>query len=185
LISEINSGSIISSLTGMIWGGFSEKTGKWAAPGTKHGKSRVDPGKTETNGWAGLNQTAYRSGTSHPKNSKYFWVYSQENLQIQEVLMKTGLTKKQKRTSIYFTEADDFVEICTYNTDFKKRLSEFAVKYPAECRQLDDDGNGCKTFAVKKGRFGIRLTAPYSEKRRQAASELAKKNTQNLRRTTK
>ena len=96
--------------------------------------------------------------------------------------MKTGLTKKQKRTSIYFTEADDFVEICTYNTDFKKRLSEFAVKYPAECRQLDDDGNGCKTFAVKKGRFGIRLTAPYSEKRRQAASELAKKNTQNLRR---
>ena len=78
--------------------------------------------------------------------------------------MKTGLTKKQKRTSIYFTEADDFVEICTYNTDFKKRLSEFAVKYPAECRQLDDDGNGCKTFAVKKGRFGIRLTAPYSEK---------------------
>ena len=46
--------------------------------------------------------------------------------------MKTGLTKKQKRTSIYFTEADDFVEICTYNTDFKKRLSEFAVKYPAE-----------------------------------------------------
>ena len=27
--------------------------------------------------------------------------------------MKTGLTKKQKRTSIYFTEADEFVEICT------------------------------------------------------------------------
>ena len=40
--------------------------------------------------------------------------------------MKTGLTKKQKRTSIYFTEADDFVEICTYNTDFKKRLADFA-----------------------------------------------------------
>ena len=99
--------------------------------------------------------------------------------------MKTGLTKKQKRTSICFTEADEFVEICTYNTDFKKRLSEFAVKYPAECHQLDDDGSGCKTFAVRKGRFGIRLAAPYSEKRRQAASELAKKNTQNLRRTTK
>ena len=99
--------------------------------------------------------------------------------------MKTGLTKKQKRTSIYFTEADDFVEICTYNTDFKKRLADFAVKYPAECRQLDDDGTGCKSFAVKKGRFGIRLTAPYSEKRRQAASALAKKDTQNLRRTTK
>lgn len=35
--------------------------------------------------------------------------------------MKTGLTKKQKRTSICFTEADEFVEIFTYNTDFKKR----------------------------------------------------------------
>lgn len=34
--------------------------------------------------------------------------------------MKTGLTKKQKRTSICFTEADEFVEICTYNTGFKK-----------------------------------------------------------------
>jgi hypothetical protein len=32
----------------------------------------------------------------------------------------------------------------------QKRLTEFAVKYPAECRQLDDDGNGCKAFAVKK-----------------------------------
>ena len=78
--------------------------------------------------------------------------------------MKTGLTKKQKRTSIYFTEADEFVEICTYNTDFKKRLVDFAAKYPAECRQLDDDGNGCKTFAVKKGRFGIRLTALTAKK---------------------
>ena len=64
--------------------------------------------------------------------------------------MKTGLTKRQKRTSIYFTEADEFVEICTYNTELKNRLTAFAEKYPTECRQLDDDGNGCKAFAVKK-----------------------------------
>ena len=32
--------------------------------------------------------------------------------------MQTGLTKRQKRISIYFTEADEFVEICTYNTGF-------------------------------------------------------------------
>ena len=99
--------------------------------------------------------------------------------------MKTGLTKRQKRTSIYFTEADEFVEICTYNTGFKKRLAEFAVKYPTECRQLDDDGNVCKTFEVRKGRFSFRLMPPYSEERKQAASELAKKNTRNLRRGTK
>lgn len=67
--------------------------------------------------------------------------------------MKTGLTKKQKRTSICFTEADEFVEIFTYNTDFKKRLAEFAVKYPAECRQLDDDGNGCQNLCHQKRPF--------------------------------
>ena len=99
--------------------------------------------------------------------------------------MKTGLTKRQKRTSIYFTEADEFVEICTYNTGLKNRLAAFAEKYPLDCRQLDDDGNGCKTFEVRKGRFSFWLTPPYSEERRQAASALAKKNAKNLRRVTK
>ena len=33
-----------------------------------------------------------------------------------------------------------------------------------------------------KGRFGFKLTAPYDETRRKAASELAKKNTERLRR---
>ena len=99
--------------------------------------------------------------------------------------MKTGLTKKQKRTSIYFTEADEFVEICTYNTELKNRLAAFAEKYPTECRQLDDDGNDCKTFEVRKGRFSFRLTPPYSEERKQSASALAKRNTKKLRRGTK
>ena len=96
--------------------------------------------------------------------------------------MRTGLTKKQKITNIYFTEADDLIEVCTYNTDLKKRLAAFAGKYPSECRLIDDDGNGCLTFEVSKGRFGFKLTAPYDEKRRKAASDLAKKNTERLRR---
>lgn len=96
--------------------------------------------------------------------------------------MKTRLTKRQKRTSIYFTEADEFVESCTYNTGLKNRLAAFAEKYPTECRQLDDDGNGCKTFEVRKGRFSFRLTPLYSEERKQAANALAKENTRNLRR---
>ena len=68
------------------------------------------------------------------------------------------------------------------NTALKKRLTEFAGKYPSECRLIDDDGNGCLTFEVSKGRFGFKLTAPYDENRRKAASELAKKNTERLRR---
>lgn len=97
--------------------------------------------------------------------------------------MKTGLTKKQKVTNIYFDEAVDMVEICTYNTDLKNRITDFLANYPNEGRLIDDDEMGCKTFEVKKGRFGFKLTAPYSEERRKAAGELAKKHTKNLRRS--
>ena len=96
--------------------------------------------------------------------------------------MKTGLSKKQKTTDVYLNEADSIVEVCTYNTALKNRLTEYAGKYPSECRLIDDDGNGCLTFEVNKGRSGFKLTAPYSEERRKAASELAKKNTKRLRR---
>ena len=48
------------------------------------------------------------------------------------------------------------------------------------CRLVDDDENGCLTFEIRKGRFGFKLNAPYSAERRKAASELAKKNIQNL-----
>ena len=96
--------------------------------------------------------------------------------------MKTGLSKKQKATNIYFNEADRMIEVCTYNTALKNRLTEFAGKYPSECRLIDDDGNGCLAFEVSKGRFAFKLTAPYDESRRKAASELAKKNTERFRR---
>ena len=99
--------------------------------------------------------------------------------------MRTGLSKKQKATNIYFTEAGSVIEVCTYNTALKRRLAEYAGKYPEECRQIDDDGNGCQTFEISKGRFSFKLTAPYSAARRKAASDLAKKNTENLRRYTK
>ena len=90
--------------------------------------------------------------------------------------MKTGLTKKQKTTAIYFDEDSPIIEVITYNTALKNRLSAFAVQYPKECRLIDNDEQGCKTFEVKKGRSGFKLTPPYTEERRKAASELAKKN---------
>ena len=48
----------------------------------------------------------------------------------------------------------------TYNTSLKNRLSEYAGKYPSECRLVDDDENGCLTFEIRKGRFGFKLNAP-------------------------
>ncbi len=90
--------------------------------------------------------------------------------------MKTGLTKKQKTTNIYFNENDPIIEVCTYNTSLKNRLTKFAEQYPAECRLLDDDGLGCMTFEVSKGRFGFRLTAPYSDERRVVARRFSNIN---------
>ena len=96
--------------------------------------------------------------------------------------MKTGLKKSQKITHIHFTEADSVIEVCTCNTDLKNRLSAFAEKYPEECRLLDFDEADCLTFEINKGRLSFRLTAPYSEERRKAAGELAKRHTENLKR---
>ena len=90
--------------------------------------------------------------------------------------MKTGLTKWQKTTAIYFDEYGDLIEVQTHNTELKKRLSKFAAMYPDHCRQTDDDEQGGLTFEIEKGRLSFRLTAPYSADRRKAASEYAKKN---------
>ena len=90
--------------------------------------------------------------------------------------MRTGLTKKQKVTELYFNEKDSITEIYTHNTKLKKRLKVFAEEYPELCRQTDDDGQGGLWFEIAKERISIRLTAPYSQERREAASKLAKEN---------
>ena len=48
--------------------------------------------------------------------------------------MRTGLTKKQKTTVIYFDEHSRIIEELTHNTDLKKRLTAFAAKHPQCCR---------------------------------------------------
>ena len=66
--------------------------------------------------------------------------------------------------------------IRTHNTDLKKRLAAYAGQHPDQCRQTDaDPETGCMEFEIRKGRFSFRLTAPYNEERRRAASEAAKK----------
>ena len=89
--------------------------------------------------------------------------------------MKTGLTKKQKTTDVYYNAKDPLAEVYTHDTNLKKRLWKYAAKYPELCKQTDDDGQGGLRFEIDKSRISIRLTAPYSDDRRKAASELAKK----------
>ena len=95
--------------------------------------------------------------------------------------MRTGLTKQEKTTDIWFDEKDPLIHIRTHNTDLKNSLTAYSRRYPAICKLTDEDAEtGCMEFEIRKGRFSFRLTAPYSEERRRAASEAAKKHSGNL-----
>ena len=83
--------------------------------------------------------------------------------------MRTGLTKQEKTTDIWFDEKDSLIHIRTHNTDLKKRLLAYNPQNPALLE-----------FDIAKGRFSFRLTAPYSEERRRVASKAAKAHSNNL-----
>ena len=93
--------------------------------------------------------------------------------------MRTGLTKKQKVTEVYYNAKDPTAEIYTHDTKLKKRLLAYAAKFPELCQQTDDDEQGGLRFEIDKSRVSIRLTAPYSEERRSKASKKGKE-TSNL-----
>ena len=83
--------------------------------------------------------------------------------------MITNKKKNEKITEIYFDETPAAVVIRTHNTALKKRLLAFTEKFPNLCRLTDDDELGYLSFEIDKDRFSIRLTAPYTEERRQLA----------------
>ena len=83
--------------------------------------------------------------------------------------MITNKKKNEKTTEIYFDETPAPVVIRTHSTALKKRLLAFAEKFPSLCSQTDDDELGYLSFEIDKDRFSIRLTAPYTEERRQLA----------------
>ena len=92
-------------------------------------------------------------------------------------MARRNVTKEERETIVNFNEADDKALIYTFNNGLKNRLAAFAKKYPDLCRMTVDDANfGSKTYEIQKSRVSIRLVAPYSEERRKAASEYAKKN---------
>lgn len=82
--------------------------------------------------------------------------------------------KRRKVTELYFNEYDDTAEINTYNTKLKMRLSEYATAHPELCQLTEDNGEGGLRFEIDKHRISIRLTAPYSQERKTAASQQAK-----------
>ena len=70
--------------------------------------------------------------------------------------MRTGLTKQEKTTDIWFDEKDPLIHIRTHNTDLKKRLACLQpASYPAtSASQTDaDPETGCMEFDIRKGAF--------------------------------
>ena len=100
-----------------------------------------------------------------------------KNLQFMRIFMRTGLTKKQKVTEVYYNAKDPIAEVYTHDTKQKKRLLAYAAQFPELCQQTDDDEQGGLRFEIDKSRISIRLTAPYSEERRKHWSRLTKEGT--------
>ena len=74
--------------------------------------------------------------------------------------MRTGLTKQEKTTDIWFDEKEPLIHIRTHNTALKKRLLAYSRRYPAICQQTDaDPETGCMEFDIEKGRFSFSLLA--------------------------
>ncbi len=96
----------------------------------------------------------------------------------------SGLTKYEKETIILTNEADDFYEIYTFNSALKKKLAAYAKRHPDLCSLRATTKEGSATYVVDKARLSLRLTEPYSEDRRQAASEKAKAQSLGVKRTS-
>ena len=85
------------------------------------------------------------------------------------------LTKYEQETIILTSRGDDHWSVYTFDPALKRRLKAFARQYPEHCcLESEDKKYGSQSYVIDKGRLSIRLTAPYSEDRRKAASTVAK-----------
>lgn len=85
----------------------------------------------------------------------------------------TRLTKVEKETIILFNEGES---TASYNAGLKKRLAAFSKKYPDLCQLEKPEHLGGVSYLIDKSRLSIRLQPPYSEERRQKASQYAREN---------
>ena len=72
--------------------------------------------------------------------------------------MRTGLTKQEKTTDIWFDEKDPLIHIRTHNTDLKNRLTAYSRRFPKEsgpCR-------GTPAFKLTGSLPGCSCTLPES-----------------------
>lgn len=86
------------------------------------------------------------------------------------------MTKYEKETIVLYNQTGEPASIYTFDVSLKRRLEKFARQYPECCHLESASGLGAVTYVIDKARLSIRLVPPYSEERRQKASEQAKQN---------
>lgn len=92
-----------------------------------------------------------------------------------EALMSYTLTKYEKETVLLYNQSHDPITISTYDPDLRRRLREFAARYPELCRRVDKQKYpDYAEYEIQKERVSIRLLPPMSEEKRRVASEKAK-----------
>lgn len=79
--------------------------------------------------------------------------------------MKLSLLEQE--TVLLYNQAESAAEVYTHDPKLMKKLEQLAEKYPEQIIKKDDHN-----FIVPKRCVSVR--APYSEKRRKAASERAR-----------
>ena len=89
--------------------------------------------------------------------------------------MSYTLTKYEKETVLLYNQSRDPITISTYDPSLRRRLREYAARYPELCRRVDKQKYpDYAEYEIQKDRVSIRLLPPMSEEKRSAASEKAK-----------
>ena len=87
--------------------------------------------------------------------------------------MSEGLSKLEMETVILYNEEENTASVYTHNTKLMEKLERLAQKYPSLIYPEKQLENGAATYIVPKRCVCIR--EPFSDARRKAASEAAKK----------
>ncbi len=89
--------------------------------------------------------------------------------------MTSRLTKYEKETVLLYNQSRNPVTISTYDSGLRRRLREYADRYPELCRRIDRQKYpDYAEYEIQKNRVSIRLLPPLSEEKREAASEKAR-----------
>ena len=86
------------------------------------------------------------------------------------------LSKIERETIILWNQAEDTVNISTFDDKLIKRLNMLSAKYP-QTYVLDGlDQHGCLSATFPKAMLKVIISAPISDERRAKLSSLAKDN---------